>query len=326
MGRRAGLSPASRPWAEFGQQEAPVGALRGLHLPDTRDGYGAPMRILHLTDTHLYGDPSARHYDRIDTTAALAGVLTRLEGLRDIDVVVHTGDASEDGTAESYRLLHEILDPFAASLGAPLVVVMGNHDVSSVYSEEIDPGQHLASRQDRVVQVGGGGRVVVLDSSVPGAGYGHLEPAQLQWLRDVLAEPVAAGTVLAIHHPPLVGATTLLRGLDLDGLDELAAVLEGTDVRIVLSGHYHHEMNGAIAGIPVHVAPGITNVVDPVTAAASEKALALSGASVVELGQGAPRVFSSVFPNLGDTAEDAEVPVYRFSPEQVAQIVEAAGR
>src|SRR5699024_8970658 len=75
MGRRAGLSPASRPWADFGQQEAPVGALRGLHLPDTRDGYGAPMRILHLTDTHLYGDPSARHYDRIDTTAALAGVL-----------------------------------------------------------------------------------------------------------------------------------------------------------------------------------------------------------------------------------------------------------
>lgn len=284
------------------------------------------MRILHLTDTHLYGDPSARHYDRIDTTAALRGVLTRLGGLRDIDVVVHTGDASEDGTAESYRLLHELLDPFAASLGAPLAVVMGNHDVSSIYGEEIDPGQHLAARQDRVVEVDGGGRVVVLDSSVPGAGYGHLEPAQLQWLREVLAEPADAGTVLAIHHPPLVGATALLRGLDLDGLDELAAVLEGTDVRIVLSGHYHHEMNGAIAGIPVHVAPGITNVVDPVTAATSEQALALSGASVIELGEGAPRVFSSVFPNPGDTLGDTEIPVYRFSPEQVAQIVQAAGR
>lgn len=284
------------------------------------------MRILHLTDTHLYGDPSARHYDRIDTTAALRGVLTRLAGLHDIDVVVHTGDASEDGTAESYRLLHELLDPFAASLGAPLAMVMGNHDVSSVYGEEIDPGQHLAARQDRVVPVSGGGRVVVLDSSVPGAGYGHLEPAQLQWLRDVLAEPADAGTVLAIHHPPLVGATALLRGLDLDGLDELAAVLEGTDVRIVLSGHYHHEMHGAIAGIPVHVAPGITNVVDPVTAATSEQALALSGASVIELGEGAPRVFSSVFPNPGDTLGDAEIPVYHFSPEQVAQIVQAAGR
>ena len=284
------------------------------------------MRILHLTDTHLYGDPAARHYDRIDTTAALRGVLERLEGLTGIDAVVHTGDASEDGSAGSYRLLHEILDPFAAALEAPLVVVMGNHDVSAVYGEEIAAGERRPDSQDRVVPLAGGGRVVVLDSSVPGAGYGHLDAEQLDWLRGVLAEPAPGGSVLAIHHPPLVGATDLLRGLDLDGLDELADVLAGSDVRIVLSGHYHHEMTGQIAGIPVHVAPGITNVVDSVGADAHEQALALSGASVVELGEGAPRVVSSVYPNAGDTADDAQRPVYRFSPEQVAQILEAAGR
>ena len=284
------------------------------------------MRILHLTDTHLYGDPAARHYDRIDTTAALRGVLERLEGLTGIDAVVHTGDASEDGSAGSYRLLDEILDPFAAALEAPLVVVMGNHDVSAVYGEEIAAGERRPDSQDRVVPLAGGGRVVVLDSSVPGAGYGHLDAEQLDWLRGVLAEPAPGGSVLAIHHPPLVGATDLLRGLDLDGLDELADVLAGSDVRIVLSGHYHHEMTGQIAGIPVHVAPGITNVVDPVGADAHEQALALSGASVVELGEGAPRVVSSVYPNAGDTADDAQRPVYRFSPEQVAQILEAAGR
>ena len=113
---------------------------------------------------------------------------------------------------------------------------------------------------------------------------------------------------------------------DLDGLDELAAVLDGSDVRIVLSGHYHHEMTGEIAGIPVHVAPGITNVVDPVGAGADERSLALSGVSLVELGEGAPHVVTSVFPNTGDTLADAERPVYRFAPEQVAQILEAAGR
>lgn len=284
------------------------------------------MRILHLTDTHLYGDPAARHYDRIDTTAALRGMLSRLEGLTDIDAVVHTGDASEDGSAESYRLLHEILDPVAAALGAPLAIVMGNHDVSAVYGEAVEPGERTAQSQDRVVPLADGARVVVLDSSVPGAGYGHLDPDQLDWLRGVLADPAPGGTVLALHHPPLVAATPLLRGLDLDGLDELAAVLSGSDVRIVLSGHYHHEMTGEIAGIPVHVAPGITNVVDAVGGGADEQALALSGASLVELGDGAPRVVSSVFPNSGDTLVEAETPVYRFTPEQVAQILEAAGR
>ena len=146
------------------------------------------MRILHLTDTHLYGDRDARHYDRIDTTAALRGILSRLEGLADIDAVVHTGDASEDGTAESYRLLHEILDPFAAALDAPLAIVMGNHDVSAVYGEAVAPGERIAPSQDRVVPLAGGARAVVLDSSVPGAGYGHLDPEQLDWLRGVLAE------------------------------------------------------------------------------------------------------------------------------------------
>src|SRR5690625_7783460 len=80
------------------------------------------MRILHLSDTHLYADPSARHYDRIDTTAALQGLLARFAALPPIDAIVHTGDASEDGTAGSYQLLHEILDPFAAAHGATLAV------------------------------------------------------------------------------------------------------------------------------------------------------------------------------------------------------------
>ena len=284
------------------------------------------MRLLHLTDTHLYGDPAARHYDRIDTAAALRGLLDRLGTLRDIDAVVHTGDASEDGTAQSYRLLHEILDPFAASLDAPLAVVMGNHDVSAVYGETVVPGERLPAAQDRVVQLPRDGSLIILDSSVPGAGYGHLAPEQLDWLREQLAVPAAGGSVLAIHHPPLVAATALLRGLDLDGLDALAAVLAGSDVSIVLSGHYHHEMSGEIAGIPVHVAPGITNVVDPLGGGADERALALSGASLIELGGGAPRVISTVLPNAGDVLEDPERPVYRFDPAQVARILEAAGR
>lgn len=151
------------------------------------------MRLLHLTDTHLYGDPAARHYDRIDTAAALRGLLDRLGTLRDIDAVVHTGDASEDGTAQSYRLLHEILDPFAASLDAPLAVVMGNHDVSAVYGETVVPGERLPAAQDRVVPLPRDGRLIVLDSSVPGAGYGHLAPEQLDWLREQLAvRPPAA--------------------------------------------------------------------------------------------------------------------------------------
>src|SRR5690625_704529 len=108
------------------------------------------MRILHLSDTHLYADPSARHYDRIDTTAALQGLLARFAALPPLDAIVHTGDASEDGTAGSYQLLHEILDPFAAAHGATLAVAMGNHDASATYAEAIAPGDRGTVHQDQI--------------------------------------------------------------------------------------------------------------------------------------------------------------------------------
>ncbi len=310
--------------AELFTRAQPAGSTVGL------------MRILHLTDTHLYADPDARHYGRIDTRAAFAAVLDRLRTVEDVDLVVHAGDASEDGSEESYRVLHAMLDAFAESLDAQLAVAMGNHDVPAAYAAAIAPGDRGDHVQDRVLDVPGGGRCVVLDSSVPGAGYGHLEPEQLDWLRRVLEQPAPEGpdgarpgTVLVIHHPPLGAATTMLRALELDGVDELGEILTGSDVRVVLSGHYHHEMNGSLAGIPVHVAPGITNVVDPVSAGEHECSYALSGASLLQLPDqpsSAVSISSATWRSGGDADGDVAVPVYDFGPEQIAQIARDAGR
>src|SRR5699024_1965785 len=160
-----------------------------VHPRATRAAYRVPMRILHLSDTHLYADPSARHYDRIDTTAALQGPLARFAALPPIDAIVHTGDASEDGTAGIYQLLHEILDRFSAAHGATLAVAIGHHAATATFADAIAPDDRGTVHQYRVVPLAAGARIVVLDSSVPGAGYGHLETEHLTWLREVLAEP-----------------------------------------------------------------------------------------------------------------------------------------
>lgn len=307
------------------------------------------MRILHLSDTHVFDPALPReerlHYGRIDPLAALEGVLEALANCGPIDAIVHSGDASNDGSQGSYRALMERLRAFAKQHAhlhgmeePPIAVAMGNHDVASGFAEAFGSGDHSAvgSRgqqfHDRVVDCRAG-RIVVLDSSVPRAGWGMLEPAQLEWLDRVLSEKGSGPTMLAVHHPPLRVESDLFQALSLgsefenfgDGstAEEFAELVRGR-VDVIVSGHLHHAMSGAIGEVPVYVAPGVANVVDPCTA--DERAFALSGASVLEVGNAGVRYSSSHWPNRGDVQEQAASPVYAFDAETVDKIIRAAGR
>jgi 3',5'-cyclic-AMP phosphodiesterase len=97
-------------------------------------------------------------------------------------------------------------------------------------------------------------RIVTLDSSVPGYHHGELSPDQLEWLARELAVPAPDGTILALHHPPLPSVLDLAVLVELRGQAALASVLQGSDVRSILSGHLHYSTSGTFAGIPVSVA------------------------------------------------------------------------
>ncbi|MEO7017730.1 MAG: metallophosphoesterase [Leifsonia sp.] len=119
------------------------------------------LRILHLSDTHLFGD-GRLHYGIVDTLAALDRVLERAAELDSVDLVVASGDLSDDGSPESYRLLDDRLQAWATARGAQIAYVMGNHDLSEGF-------EAILGARERVLWVGGF-RIVTVDSTVPGAG------------------------------------------------------------------------------------------------------------------------------------------------------------
>uniref|UniRef100_UPI00286B6851 metallophosphoesterase n=1 Tax=Pseudolysinimonas sp. TaxID=2680009 RepID=UPI00286B6851 len=178
-----------------------------------------------------------------------------------IEALVFTGDLADLAEPEAYERLRSIVEPAAAKIGAHIVWVMGNHDERPAYSkglfdhESTDP-------QDRVEMIGGL-RIISLDSTVPGHHHGDLLESQLEWLREVLAEPAADGTILALHHPPLPSPVEIMAILELQGMPRLADVIRGTDVRAILAGHLHHAMSGMFAGIPVSVASATCYTIDP---------------------------------------------------------------
>lgn len=106
-----------------------------------------------------------------------------------------------------------------------------------------------------------GVRVVTLDSLVPGAVSGRIGAEQLGWLREVLARPAPAGTVVALHHPP-ISVSPEWAAASLQDAVELADVLRGSDVHAVLCGHVHAQISGFLVGVPVWVGPGVITRID----------------------------------------------------------------
>lgn len=272
----------------------------------------SPLRILHLSDTHLFGDDTL-HYGLVDTLAATKRVLEHAGRMHDVDVVVASGDLSDDGSPESYAVLREAIEPWAAERGAQVLYAMGNHDNPDAFEAV------LGARQ-RTLDVRGF-RLISLDTSVPGAGYGSLDAASLEWLAAELAVPAARGTIVVAHHPPVPAGTALLAALELQNADALLRACTHRGVRAILSGHYHQALATEAAGIPVIVAPGIANTTDTLAPRGRERATTGAGFAVLEVPeQGAVRAVFVHAPGNDDGRE-----IFDLGEDEVARIAALAG-
>lgn len=209
---------------------------------------------MHISDTHLLAG-GALLYGAAETEKTLTQALEQIErsGI-DPEAIVFTGDLADLGEPDAYNRLRAIVEPAAARMGATVIWVMGNHDERPEYSSMLFGEEPNDLPQDRVYDINGL-RIISFDTTVPGYHHGAMTDAQLEWLADVLSTPAPHGTILALHHPPV--PTPLLWAmemLELEGQDRLAAVVRGSDVRVILGGHLHYSTHSTFAGIPVSVA------------------------------------------------------------------------
>lgn len=217
----------------------------------------APRRprytIVQVSDAHVPADGFL--FDRVDACARVQSSLDMIAAAGcSPDVLVLSGDVANQGEAEAYIRLRPILDSALRRFGAELLVAPGNHDDVAFLRAHLLGREPGARPLDEVVRVGGL-RLIGIDSSVPGEVHGELDDAQLEALADELAEPSADGTVLVVHHPPIWSTTPMSELVALREPQRLAAVIRGSDVRLILSGHTHRVSAGTFAGVPVWVSP-----------------------------------------------------------------------
>lgn len=208
------------------------------------------MLIAQLSDLHLVA-PGARLYGHVDTAAALASAIARVNSLAPRpDLVVFSGDLVNHGRSEEYAHLRAQL----AGLACPYGLMPGNHDeraaLHAAFPEQAFAGAPLLCQRVDLGELS----LLLLDTVIAGAEGGEVGAAQLAWLDA--ACPPARPAMLFLHHPPFATGIAGMDAIGLAGSERLAGWLERhRNVRALAAGHVHRSVFSLFAGIPVLIAP-----------------------------------------------------------------------
>ncbi|GAB4364705.1 MAG: 3',5'-cyclic-AMP phosphodiesterase [Elainellaceae cyanobacterium] len=192
-----------------------------------------PLLVAQITDTHLFADPNQQMMS-CTTATTLRSVVQALHHLSPKpDLLLMTGDLSQDETLESYQNLQNQVDV----LNIPTYWIPGNHDVPAVMNQVLTSG---CISPQKYIQANGW-NFVLLDSALPNHVEGQLSVAQLDWLEQRLLEQNQP-TVVVLHHHPLPIGSTWMDRIGLQNSDPLFEVIDRyPHVKLVLFGHIHQE-------------------------------------------------------------------------------------
>ncbi|CAN7727748.1 phosphodiesterase [Phyllobacterium sp. LjRoot231] len=209
------------------------------------------MKIIQVTDLHLVA-PGEALCD-LDPLARLQACITDInQNHGDAELVIFTGDLSDTGDEVTYRALAGEL----TKLLPPFRLMLGNHDDRNAFLNVFDTVQ-VEDGFVQSVEDTREGRLIMLDTLVPGRPEGRLDEVRLRWLQQRLVEVGDRPVFLFSHHPPFPIYMPLLDRMGIIEADALYALLkEHGNVRHIFAGHAHRPIAGSWRGIPISVLRG----------------------------------------------------------------------
>ena len=202
------------------------------------------LRVLHLTDPHLFADTGASLRGTV-THTSLSSVLAHYR-VSDwaADIAVCTGDLIQDGSQTAYEHFRSLL----GELGLPVYCIPGNHDVRPLMLGAMQeaPFHYCASVEQA------GWLIIGIDSCVDNQAGGSLADEELARLDQAIADSDAAHVMICLHHPPVDVGSKWLDSVGLDNGDEvLGRFTASGKVRLAIFGHVHQAYDANHRGISI---------------------------------------------------------------------------
>lgn len=190
-----------------------------------------PLRLIQLSDLHLFGDPSATLLG-ITTRQSFEAVLSLALAQPDPpQALILSGDLVQDASAAGYRYLRERLK----RTEIPHYCIAGNHDLPALLTEHLGAAGLGAVALRRLA----GWNLIFLDSSAAEQVSGVLTPTQLEQLAALLAAETAPALICLHHHPLSIGSAWMDQIGVSNGAALLALCERHPQVKAVLFGHVH---------------------------------------------------------------------------------------
>ena len=189
-----------------------------------------PLRVIQISDSHLRADPGVPYRGQ-DADANLERVWRSAQGWNP-DVILLTGDLSEDESPASYERLLKMVDG-----EIPLLALPGNHDNPETMQEYFPNGPW----GEPFAFETGSWLMVCLDSKLPGRIEGGLSEQSLERLKEILAQSTREHVLLALHHQPIPVNAPWIDRYPLSNPEPFLELVESEPrIRCVTWGHIHH--------------------------------------------------------------------------------------
>ncbi|GAB4170896.1 MAG: phosphodiesterase [Wenzhouxiangellaceae bacterium] len=201
------------------------------------------LRLLQLSDCHLAAEPG-RSFRGVDPDAGLWRLSAAVKAF-DPDVLVLTGDLSEDGSAAAYRRLAEWVQNFERRVWW----LPGNHDDPAV----MRPIFAGAGFDEGPVVEAGGWQFLLLDTRWPGDPGGELDEARLAaWDRVKPDRPLG----VFMHHQPVPVGAHWIDKVGLRAPERLWSRVErGPAPAFIAFGHVHQRFRRACRNVECLACP-----------------------------------------------------------------------
>ncbi len=203
------------------------------------------LKIVQLSDCHLQGDPAATYRgENADRNLQKVWASARTWCP---DLVLLTGDLSEDASGASYRRLAAMLET-----SVPILALPGNHDDGVVMHRYFPRGPWKGP----MLYERGNWCIVMTDSTRRGKVGGYFSEKDIDAVARALNQTGQEHLLVALHHQPVSVETPWIDRYPLHDPDRfLDVVCSEPRVRCVLWGHIHHHFATQRDGILMLGAP-----------------------------------------------------------------------